>query len=223
MHLPRCGIFSDSPVGMYVWLFDLRKNMRLYEGSVVLYLFADLLVPLGSLDWWSGIWTFLVSWNDAGSTCWISNWRIICNVTWIETWQFIWHMGRIFFWVSLGALDGLMIGTWKGCFVGWSLVLPLGSPLGCPNPVTVFDYLSGSMDVIILGMYLGNTLGYLIDYICNINWYGPCLGALQLFLHFYWIPSLPVIWLGTWHTDWHTDGTFTWKLAGKVSWIIYRI
>ena len=29
--------------------------------------------------------------------------------------------------------------------------------------------------------------------------------------------------LVTWHTNWHADDTFTWKLSGQVSWGIYRI
>ena len=79
---------------------------------------------------------------------------------------------------------GLVIDTVKGCLVGLLLLIPLVYPLESPNI---------GLTGIILGMDIVNTLGYLIDYICNINWYGPCLGALQLFLHFYWIPSLPVI------------------------------
>ena len=36
-------------VGASVWLFALRMKKILYEGVKVLYIFAYLLVPLGSL------------------------------------------------------------------------------------------------------------------------------------------------------------------------------
>ena len=45
-------------------------------------------------------------------------------------------MGRKFFVISLEPLDGFIIGAGKGCLVGLSLVLPLGSPLDSQNPVS---------------------------------------------------------------------------------------
>ena len=46
-----CEIFSDSLVGISMWLFAFKKKTRWYEGCTVLYLFVELLVPLGYLNW----------------------------------------------------------------------------------------------------------------------------------------------------------------------------
>ena len=62
--------------------------------------------------------------------------------------------------VSLGPLDGLIIGTGEVYIVGLSQIIPLGSPFEYPNP--------GLTDIII-GLFLGNPIGSLLDYIWYIN------------------------------------------------------
>ena len=51
IYVPQFGILSESSVGASMWIFDLMKNTRWYEGWKVLYYFAGLLVTLGSLTW----------------------------------------------------------------------------------------------------------------------------------------------------------------------------
>ena len=70
--------------------------------------------------------------------------------------------------VSLGTMYVLMIGTVKGSLVGLSLGLPLGSPLEYPNP---------GLTGIILDKFFGNLLGYLLESIWNINFFGTWLGT----------------------------------------------
>ena len=55
-----------------------------------------------------------------------------------------------------------MVDTWEGYFVVWSLRLPLGYPLEYPNPGAVIDSLFGSLNGMILGVYLVNTLESLL-------------------------------------------------------------
>ena len=43
-----------------------------------------------------GLWTWLVSCNCAGSTCWISTWRFNNHAAWLGTWQFLCKMVRMF-------------------------------------------------------------------------------------------------------------------------------
>ena len=70
--------------------------------------------------------------------------------------------------ISLGRLDGFIIGTGEGYLVGLSLVVSLGSPFESPNHV---------LTVIILGTSLRNSRGCLLDSIWYINCYGPCIGT----------------------------------------------
>ena len=70
---------------------------------------------------------------------------------------------------------GLVIDTVKGCLVGLLLLIPLVYPLESPNI---------GLTGIILGMDIVNTLGYLIDYICNINWCRPWLVTCKFLLKF---------------------------------------
>ena len=109
------------------------------------------------------------------------------------------------FVVSLGTLDGLMIGTGEVCLVGLSLVLLLGSPPDSQNP---------GLTGIILEMSLGNNIGSLINYIWNINWCVPRIGTWKLLWHFNWVPSLLFSLFGTCHTDCNAHGIFTWKFSG---------
>ena len=74
--------------------------------------------------------TWLFSWYSDYINCLVSNLEVNQYVSWVETLRLLWHMGRVFwFGVSLGALVGLMIGTWEGYLVVCSLVLTLVSPL----------------------------------------------------------------------------------------------
>ena len=125
--------------------------------------------------------------------------------------------------ISIGALNGLMIGVVEGYLVVLSMVLSLGPPLKYPNLRAVVCSWFSFLDGIILGMSLGNSLGYLLEYIWHINWCGTYLGTWQLFWQFNWVPSLLFSWIGTWYTVWNADRSFTWKLSGQVLWGIYRI
>ena len=74
-----------------------------------------------------------------------------------------------------------MIGTGEGYLVGLSLGLPLVSP---------FEYTNPWLTVIILGKSFWNSLGFLLDFIWNINWCSPWLGTWQFLRHIKWVPSL---------------------------------
>ena len=68
--------------------------------------------------------------------------------------------------------------------------LTLGYSLKVPNNGDVLGYFFGSMDGMIFGMYLENTLGPLIESIWNINWYGTGLGDWKHLWQFNWVPYL---------------------------------
>ena len=112
--------------------------------------------------------------------------------------------------ISLEVRNSFIIGTWEGSLVGWSLVLTLGSSLESPNHRDVFGSLFEYLTVMMLGMYLGHTLGYFLKSIWYINLCGSCLGIWQFLWRFNWFASLLFSLIGTWHTDCHTYGIFNW-------------
>ena len=127
------------------------------------------------------------------------------------------------FGVSLRTLGVFMTGTREVSLIGLSLGIPLLSLPKSTNTVAVIGYLFGYLNEMILVMHLGNPLVSLIGYIWHINWCGTWLSTWKLLWNFNWVPSLILIRLGTWHTNFHIDGTFTWKLDGKVSCVNLRI
>ena len=106
---------------------------------------------------------------------------------------------------SLGALGGIIIGTWEWYLVVSSLGILISSPLG---------------------MYFVYTLGYLIGYIFHSNWvlFLSCFLVINLTLQL--IPWFLFCWYVTcniyWNTYCHTDGNFICKLSVQIYLVIYR-
>ena len=130
--------FLACPYGSLPWLwikYDMKYENYYNPSQTYLFLLSSSIDGIWVWDCLGyEIWTWMVSWNGYGSTCWIYTWKLNNHVYWLVTSKLIWRMGRKFVWSFNWCTGWLDDWYWRRIFCWIITETPTWNPRWISKP-----------------------------------------------------------------------------------------